>query len=92
MGFSRPEGASETDLVSPFQDGDDHDIGNPHPPDEECHGAERDEEVFECGAGIGSGDDGIGRIGDGDVLGRGRIRGGREDRRELSPNEWCTSR
>ena len=62
-----PEGAAQPDLGAAFEDRDDHDVRDADRADEEGDGTEAEEQAVEGALGVGSGDEGVGRLADVDL-------------------------
>ena len=65
-----PSAAPQSDLASPLEDGDEHDIGDAYPPNGKGDGSESQKQALERRRCFGSGGEGVRRIRDRDVLGR----------------------
>jgi hypothetical protein len=74
------EGTAQADLGASFEDGDDHDVGDAAAADSQGHDADGKQQVFKRGGGVRTCGEGVGRVGDRDVLRCGRLHGGGEHR------------
>ena len=79
VAFGGAEGAAQSDLGSPFENRDDHDVGHPDRPHKQRNGAETQEEAVEGALGVGLGDKSGRRLGDVDLVGVLRVGGGGEE-------------